>query len=38
MPHVRRRALFFLILTGVAIFVLTAGLIMLMTRPAGLPF
>jgi hypothetical protein len=34
MPHVRRRALLFLALTVAAVFVLTAALILLMTRPA----
>jgi hypothetical protein len=34
MPYVKRRALFFLAMTGVAIFFLVAALIILMTRPA----
>jgi hypothetical protein len=34
MPHMRRRATAFLLLTIIAIFILTSLLIMLMTRPA----
>jgi hypothetical protein len=34
MPHVKRRERYFLVLTIAAIFVLTAALIVLMTRPA----
>jgi hypothetical protein len=34
MPHIKRRANVFLILTIAAIFVLTAALILLMTKPA----
>lgn len=34
MPRAKRNAMAFLILTAVAIFVLTAALILLMTRPA----
>jgi hypothetical protein len=34
MPHAKRRALAFLILTTIALFVLIAALIILMTRPA----
>ena len=34
MPHVRRRATAFLLLTILAIFALIAALILLMTRPA----
>lgn len=34
MPHVKRRAIAFLVLTVFAIFVLTAALILLLTRPA----
>lgn len=34
MPEIKRRALFFLAMTGIAIFWLVAALIILMTRPA----
>lgn len=34
MPHMKRRATFFLWMTVLAIFLLTAALILLMTRPA----
>lgn len=34
MPYMKRRERYFLILTGVAIFLLAAALILLMTRPA----
>jgi hypothetical protein len=34
MPHIKRRATTFLVITILAIFVLTAALIVLMTRPA----
>lgn len=34
MPHVKRRERYFLVLTIAAIFILTAALIVLMTRPA----
>lgn len=34
MPHIKRRAMAFLALTVIAIFILTAALIILMTRPA----
>lgn len=34
MPYVKRRAMLFLAMTGIAIFFLVAALIILMTRPA----
>ncbi|MET4197302.1 hypothetical protein ABIB96_001290 [Bradyrhizobium sp. LA3.X] len=37
MPHVKRRAALFLILTAMAIFALVAVLILLLTIPARLP-